>query len=333
LRWLSLVLALSILGCSSKEDPRPSKIAFVLDRQGTRSDILVVDPQGGDPVPVAAAEAEDESPAWAPDGMTLIFSSKRDGHYGLYTWDQKVTMLCGANYKDMGPTWSPNGRRIAYMSNRDNTWQIYSISAAGRDEKRLTDSNFNDTWPTWSHDGTEILFQSDRGGQQDLYVMKVLPSEADPHPKRQVGVKDVPVKVTEEPRPLTNDRAWDGRPAWSPDGKTILWPSAREGKSAIYVMDADGKNVRRLTPLDSEADEPSWAPDGKRIVFVSMVRMDGSTGKSATWALTSSTSPGGAGRLRIRAPCSAPILTAPVSKSSPRASATCRNSRSTSTAI
>jgi TolB protein len=269
LKRLSLVLCILAVGCSSKEDARPSKIAFVIDRAGTRSDILLVDPAGGEPVPVAAAEAEDESPAWAPDGLTLIFSSKRNGHYGLYLWDTKLEMLSGANYKDLGPSWSPTGRRITFMSNRDNTWQIYSIGSNGRDEKRLTTSGSNDTWPAWSPDGSSILFQSDRGGQQDLYVIRVLPNEADPIPKAQPGVKEEPVKYAEDPKALTNDRAWDGRPAWSPDGKWIAWPSAREGKSAIYVMDAAGKNAKRLTPLDSEADEPTWAPDGKRIAFIS----------------------------------------------------------------
>ena len=258
-----------MLGCSAKEDAKPSKIAFVVDRLATKSDILLIDPQGGEPVPVVAADTEDESPAWAPDGLTMIFTSKRDGHYGLYTWDQKVELLSGANYKDLGPSWSPNGRRIAFMSDRNNTWQIYSISASGKDEKRLTDSTSNDTWPAWSPDGTSILFQSDRGGQPDLYMMKLLPGEAEPLPKRNPGVKDEPVKYAEEPKPLTNDRAWDGRPAWSPDGKSIAWASARQGKAAVWVMDADGKNPHRITPLDSEADEPTWSPDGKRIAFVS----------------------------------------------------------------
>src|SRR6185295_15278202 len=181
---LSLCVSAAILsGCTQKEEPRPSQIVFSIDRSGTKSDLLLVDPQGGDPMPVAGGEAEDETPAWAPDGLTLIFASKRDGHYGLYTWEKKLEMLAGANYKDIGPTWSGNGRRIAYMSNRDNTWQIYSIGANGKDEKRLTNTTSNDTWPAWSPDGTTILFQSDRGGQQDLYVMQVLPAEAEPNPK------------------------------------------------------------------------------------------------------------------------------------------------------
>lgn len=269
MKWPSFILTIAVAGCSGRDDSPSSRIAFVIERQGTKSDILVVDPQGGEPVPVAGADAEDESPSWSPDGLTLIFSSKRDSHYGLYTWDKKLEMVCGANYKDMGPSWSPNGRRIVYMSNRDNTWQIYSISAGGKDEKRLTDSASNDTWPAWSPDGTTILFQSDRGGQQDLYTLKLLPAEAEPLPKPKPGVKEPPIKFAEDPQPLTNDRAWDGRPAYSRDGRFIAWPSAREGKAAIYVMDADGKNVRRITPLDSEADEPTWSPDGKQICFIS----------------------------------------------------------------
>ncbi|MBI3855605.1 MAG: PD40 domain-containing protein [Planctomycetes bacterium] len=267
MRWLSLVLIPAAIGCSPAEDPRPSRIAFAIDRSGTNRDLLTIDPSGGEATPVAAADTYDETPAWAPDGLTLVFSSSREGHYGLYTWDKKLEKVALAQYRDSAPSWSPDGRRIAYMSDRGESWQIYSIGPNGRDEKRLTNSKSNDTWPVWSPDGGSLLFLSERGGQQDLYLMKVLPAEREPNPKPDKAAE--PVKYAEEPKAVTNDRAWDGRPSWSPDGKWIAWPSQREGKSAIYVMDAAGNNVRRLTPLDSEADEPSWSPDGKRIVFVS----------------------------------------------------------------
>ena len=59
-----------------------------------------------------------------------------------------------------------------------------------------------------------------------------------------------------------------------------------------FVMGVDGKNARRLTPLDSEADEPSWSPDGRRIVYVStrdgfrelyVMNADGSGNKRVTF--------------------------------------------------
>jgi Tol biopolymer transport system component len=255
-------------GCAKVEDPRPSKIAFAIDRSGTNRDILVMDAKGGEPQAVAPAESFDQDPAWSPDGATLIFTSGRDGHYGIYSWEGKLGKIAMAHYQDLAPAWSPDGRRIAFMSDRDEDyWQIYSIGSTGKDEKRLTNSKSNDTWPVWTVDGGSILFLSDRGGQQDIYSVKVLPGEKDPSPKKDEG-KEAP-RYTEDPRPLTNDRAWDGRPSCSPDGKWIAWPSAREGKAAIFVMGVDGKNARRLTPLDSDADEPSWSPDGRTIVFVS----------------------------------------------------------------
>lgn len=263
----SAALLLLLAACTPPEDPRPSKIAFAIDRDGTNREILVVDAKGGEPEAVAPAKSFDETPAWSPDGFTLLFASGREGHFGIYSWEGKLSKVLMAHYRDCAPTWSPDGRRIAFMSNRDETWQIYSVGADGKDEKRLTWTKSNDTWPVWTADSQSILFLSDRGGQQDMYSMKVLPSERDPSPKKEEGKE--PPRFTEDAKPVTNDRAWDGRPAVSPDGKWIAWPSAREGKSAIFVMGSDGKNPKRLTPLDSEADEPSWSPDSKQIVFVS----------------------------------------------------------------
>lgn len=266
----ALVLALAAAGCSPKAEVPPSKIAFAIDREGTAREIMLIDPEGGEPVPVVPADSTDETPAWSPEGLTLLFSSNRDGRRGIYSWDKQLGKIIMAQYHDYAPSWSPDGRRIVYMSDRDETWQIYSCSASGKDEKRLTNSKSNDTWPVWSQDGTSILFLSDRGGQQDIYAMKVLPAERDPLPKYEAG-KPPPTLPpwTEDPTPVTNDRAWDGRPAVSRDGKWIAWPSDREGKAAIWIMDTAGKNARRITPNDSEADEPSWSPDGKELVFVS----------------------------------------------------------------
>jgi Tol biopolymer transport system component len=58
-------------------------------------------------------------------------------------------------------------------------------------------------------------------------------------------------------------------PDWSPDGKQIAFESTRDGKSAIYVMQADGTNLRKLTNAEAHDEEPRWSPDGKRIIFIS----------------------------------------------------------------
>jgi len=55
------------------------------------------------------------------------------------------------------------------------------------------------------------------------------------------------------------------------DKGKIAFSSDRDGNYEIYVMDADGENVRRVTYRKEESDDlPYWSPDGKRIVFRSV---------------------------------------------------------------
>jgi Tol biopolymer transport system component len=57
------------------------------------------------------------------------------------------------------------------------------------------------------------------------------------------------------------------QPAWSPNGGSIAFVSKREGYAHIYVMKADGSDIRRLTSGNTDDSRPSWSPDGRRIVF------------------------------------------------------------------
>ncbi len=66
---------------------------------------------------------------------------------------------------------------------------------------------------------------------------------------------------------LTVHRADESRPVWSPDGKRIAYASGRSGSNCVYVMDADGDNVRRLTWGDRSELPTSWSPDGKFVYF------------------------------------------------------------------
>jgi len=82
-------------------------------------------------------------------------------------------------------------------------------------------------------------------------------------------------------RRLTADTGFDDDAAWSPNGRRIAFASNRahpeqacEGLNSacdydIYVMSADGSNVRRLTRDPGSDREPQWSPDGQRIVFAS----------------------------------------------------------------
>jgi len=67
---------------------------------------------------------------------------------------------------------------------------------------------------------------------------------------------------------LTKDsKQDDSHPDWSPDGKQIVFDSRRSGKALIYVMRADGSNVRQVTGEEGDKLEPKWSPDGKWIAY------------------------------------------------------------------
>lgn len=74
---------------------------------------------------------------------------------------------------------------------------------------------------------------------------------------------------------LTWNDVWDGQPHLSPDGRRIVFASARvttpggrPGQVEIHVMDVDGSNTRQLTDGESDAGHPRWSPDGTRVAFV-----------------------------------------------------------------
>jgi Tol biopolymer transport system component len=67
-------------------------------------------------------------------------------------------------------------------------------------------------------------------------------------------------------RQLTSSTATSVRPAWSQDGKSIAFQSNRDGPYHIYVMNADGTNLRQITSgNDNDDRHPNWSPDGKTI--------------------------------------------------------------------
>ena len=91
-----------------------------------------------------------------------------------------------------------------------------------------------------------IAFASNRDGNFEIYVMNADGS----------GVTQ-----------LTNNSAFAGSPAWSPDGRRIAFNSYRDGDHEIYVMNADGSGVIQLTHNSVADSGPVWSPDGRKIAF------------------------------------------------------------------
>jgi Tol biopolymer transport system component len=91
---------------------------------------------------------------------------------------------------------------------------------------------------------------------REIFTMNITPQ----------GVGEV---STDTPVNISNSRANDHNPAWSPDGTQIIFQTDRDGNDEIYMMQQDGRMQTRLTTHSADDRFPNWSPDGKKIVFAS----------------------------------------------------------------
>lgn len=151
------------------------------------------------------------------------------------------------------PTVSPDGRRIVYTVNRRGTRAIY---IADLEDDRITNPRpFVPTafleqafTPRWSPDGNFVAYSLwRRGGYRDIRI---------------VDVRDGTT------REITNDRATDGAPVFSPDGRFLLFHSDRTGVMNVFAHELDSGRIRQVTNVLSGAYMPDVSPDGKTLAYI-----------------------------------------------------------------
>jgi Tol biopolymer transport system component len=181
--------------------------------------------------------------------------------------------------------------RIVYSSVQGDLWVV---EADGSDRRRLTDSGEGvDSSPTWSPDGTRIAFRTSRGASPPgVDPSNILVVNADGSGERQLtpsrGAAAGGLFTAWSPdgssiaysngsginlvRPDGSGRRPLGVPGecsvWSPDGSELMFCSngINRGEGVdnwdVFVMDADGSHVRRLTSNLAQDYPGAWSPDG-----------------------------------------------------------------------
>lgn len=247
--------------------PAYGKLVFPSQRSGNL-DLWVMDlADPENPFQLTTSPAADVEPRWSPDGGMVLFSSPDDNQYNdLFVINadgsNRHLLLDWPNSHEWGAAWSPDGQHIAFTSEKDGNYQIYILPFDGGGEpiNVMQDDKFY-TYPDWSPDGKWLAFVSDRNGNWDVWKLNIAEC-LDARLSGQNGDIDAC-----QPQQLTDNLDDDFFPRWSPNGKNIAFSSRRQADRDIYVMDADGGNVTRLTTMPGNDSNPIWALDGQAIIF------------------------------------------------------------------
>jgi len=241
------------------------RLAFARAISFSATDLYVLDLPDGKPRRLTFDGLTIDGLAWTSDSREIVFSSRRGGSFnslwriGLGGGSPERVSAFGEDV--ISPAISRDGSRLAYTRRLDdmNIWK-YALDGAGQviSKAPLVASTFRDSDPDYSPDGRRIAFVSGRNGAFGIWV-----SDSDGANARLLF--DGGAYVT-------------GSPRWSPDGRKIVFDTrandpAKLGNPSIWMVDADGGQVRRLSSGTGDV-APNWSHDGSWIYFASTRRGD-----------------------------------------------------------
>jgi Tol biopolymer transport system component len=198
-------------------------------------------------------------------GRELVSTGNGRTTCAFYYPDQSKIIYASTHHHDLKCP-PPPDRSKGYVWKLYETFDIFLKD--GDELKQLTNTDGYDAEATVSPKGDKIVFTTLRDGDPEIYTMNLDGSDQ---------------------TRLTFEKGYDGGPFFSPDGSKIVFRASRPvtdeqmvdyndlvengyvrpSALEIFVMDADGKNMKQITNLGKASFAPFFLPDGKRIIFSS----------------------------------------------------------------
>jgi len=208
--------------------------------------VVVRDVQSGQARRMPRLGGSNFTPAFSPDGSTLVYSAGDDGTdlYAVapFGGDAPRRVTFGRGTPTSSPSFSPDGRGIAYISGRLGHPEVYITDADGTNAELLTEAPSGDrpyrSDPDWSPDGRTVAFTSQEGPNLQVMV---------------ISLRDRRI------RQLTGS-ARNENPSWAPDSRHVVFTSTRSGAKQLWVLDTESGRTRQLTRGAGVARQPAWSP-------------------------------------------------------------------------
>lgn len=242
-------------------------------------------------------------PSFSYDGKQIAFVSYRDQNTEVYVMNadgSNIRRITNHPAFDNYPVFSPDGTAIAFQSNRENErTEIYLQNLNNDSPPRKISSFAAETGmgpKSWSDDGTEMFLWTEKNGKAQISRVKV-----DPYPATIVlsegGGLRMPRLSPDGRLMLYQEHQQDGSiavrfvdlgtketrtiyksspgtppdyvlsPAWSRDGGKVVFSDNAGGNSDIFVIDADGSNLRKLTDDPLPDRNPVFSAKDGEIIF------------------------------------------------------------------
>ncbi|HEY2943796.1 MAG TPA: hypothetical protein VGN09_15290 [Vicinamibacteria bacterium] len=194
--------------------------------------------------------------SWTPDGRRLVFDEPETHRAFAHYFDLRVVEVASGRVHRLTrgmrarePDVSPDGRRVVFVQQHLGRSELATIGLDGSGLRDLTTSAAGVQWsgPRWSPGSDTIVASRWRpGGWLDVVLV-------DP--------------ASGAVRSLTDDRAKDVEPAWSPGGDYVVFRSDRDGVSNLYAFRRADRALLRVTNVLGGAFTPDVSPAGDRLAF------------------------------------------------------------------
>ncbi|MFH1618704.1 MAG: peptidase MA family metallohydrolase, partial [bacterium] len=257
-----------------------AKMAWISTREGHPPVIFIRDMKTGreskisgfdvyaENIPTGRFTQLERNLSLSPDGGMLVFSGQRNHSEYIYLHNFKtgrtrrlaIPGLAGTAQ----PSFSANGEKIVFVGTKRGLTDLYILTlgtsvlegrVTEKDVQRVTDDPDDDSSPAFSPDGQTIA-----------YSCEVMTSSG---PQRDICASGVSGGARRAFAGLPGN---ERDPAWSPDGKKLLFTGDGQGVFELYEKDLDSGKMTRLTRTIGGNFTPAWSADGKEIFFASFRR-------------------------------------------------------------